>query len=144
MMPMIFVLAWYTLPLVAYVVARYFREPVLHFLVIGLTMVAGYLLVIGTVIAGDAHDRARIETFDLNRDGRIDDSERTEEADREISDQGKDTGRALAPVLGIPLTVVWYSFLFGVLYGGEWLIKKLFSSSPVASNGMVRPDHGGE
>ena len=140
---MIFVLAWYTLPVVAYVVARYCREPMLHLLIIGLTMVVGYFLVIATVIAGDAYDRTRMETFDLHRDGRIDHSERTEEADRAISDQARDTGRALAPILGIPLTAVWYSFLFGVLYGGEWVIKKLFPSSPVARNTMARSDHGG-
>jgi len=139
---MVFMLAWYTLPIVAYAVARYCKEPLLHLVVIGLTMVVGYFLVLATVVAADAEDRARMEAFDLNRDGRIDDSERTEEVDRAILDHGRDTGRALAHILGIPLTAVWYSFLFGVLYSGEWLIKKLFRSSRVTRNRMPHSDHG--
>ena len=138
---MMFVLAWWTLPVFAYGVAKIRKKNESRLLVIGLTVVIGYLLILATVMAGDAYDRAKMKAFDLNRNGRIDDSERTSEADRAISDQGRDTGRALAPVLGIPLTVVWYTFLFGVLYGGEWAVRKLSPASPVARQTPGTPDH---
>jgi hypothetical protein len=105
-------------------------------------MVVGYFLIIATVITADADDRAKMESFDVNRNGRIEDSERTEEARRAILDQGQDTGRALAHILGIPLTVVWYAFLFGILYGGEWAIKRLFFRSHISRNAIAHPDHG--
>lgn len=122
---MMYILAWYTLPIFAYAIARSFRQRALLLVVIPVTMIVGYFLVIATVMSADAYDRARMEAFDLNRDGRIEGSERTKEAELAILDHGRDTGRALAPVLGIPITAVWYTFLYAVLYGGDWAIRKL-------------------
>ena len=136
---MMFVLAWWTLPVFAYGVAKIRKKNESRLLVIGLTVVIGYLLILATVMVGDAYDRAKMRAFDVNRNGRIDDSERTHEADRAISDQGRDTGRALAPVLGVPLTVVWYTILFSVLYSDEWAIRKLSPASSVTHQAPGKP-----
>jgi hypothetical protein len=138
---MIFGLAWYTLPVFAYGIVKIRKRNECRLVVMGLTIVLGYLLLLGLVLAGDADDRAKMKAFDLNRNGRIDNSERTTAAARVISDQGRDTGRAVAPVLGIPLTVVWYTFLFTVLYGGEWAVRKLSPASPAAPQTLGMPDH---
>ncbi|MGA1373142.1 MAG: hypothetical protein ACO3Z6_16260, partial [Pseudomonadales bacterium] len=75
-----------------------------------------------------------------NRDGRIEGFERTSEADRLIRKQGNDTGRAIAPVLGIPLTAIWYTTLFAVLYGGDWIFRQLFVRAHIPANPMVEPE----
>lgn len=133
---MMFVLAWYTLPLFAYGIAKMREKNESRLVIMGVTIGLGYLLLLATVLVGDVYDRAKLDSLDRNRNGRIDASERTPAAARVISDQGRDTGRAVAPVLGIPLTVAWYTFLFGALYGGEWAVQKLSigSRKPSASD----------
>ncbi len=126
MSPMLFIFVWYTLPILAYVGVRCCTERAIRMPAILWTMVCGYVLIIATVVAANATDRSTMKTFDLNRNGRIDGFERTSEADREIIDQGNDTGRALAPILGIPLTAIWYTVLYGLLFGGDWSFRKLF------------------
>ena len=137
-------LAWYTLPLFAYGFAKIQKKNERLPAVIGLTFVIGYLLILATVVAGDASDRMKMRAFDVNRNGRIDDSEQTSEAGRAISAQSSDTGRALAPVLGIPLTLAWYTILFGILFGGEWAIGKLSPTSTVARQIPGTPDQRSE
>lgn len=136
----IFMLAWYALPVFAYGIARNQKKDESRLVVLCLTIGLGYLLILATVWAADAHDQSKMSAFDLNRNGRIDNSERTIAAAQWISDQGRDTGRALAPVLGIPLTAVWYTFLFAVLYCGEWAMRKLFCVSPGAPQAPGVPD----
>lgn len=104
-------------------------------------MVCGYVLIIATVVAANTADRSTMKTFDLNLNGRIDGFERTSWADRAIRNQGNDTGRALAPILGIPLTAIWYAVLYGLLFGGDWTFRKLFSRTHISPNSIVEPEH---
>ena len=140
MSPKLIILAWYTLPIFAYIGVRCCSERAIRIPAILLTMVCGYVLVIATVVAADATDRSTMKTFDLNRDGRVEGSERTSEAERAIRNQGNDTGRALAPILGIPLTAIWYTVLFGLLFGGDWTFRKLFVRTHIPPNPMVEPE----
>ena len=140
MSPKLIILAWYTLPIFAYIGVRCCSERAIRIPAILLTMVCGYVLVIATVVAADATDRSTMKTFDLNRDGRIEGFERTSEAERAIRNQGNDTGRALAPILGIPLTAIWYTVLFGLLFGGDWTFRKLFVRTHIPPNPMVEPE----
>ena len=137
MLPTFFILAWYTLPIFAYIGMRCCGERANHIPPILLTMAFGYVLVITTVAAADAADRSSMETFDLNRDGRIEGIEHTKEAERAMRDQGRDTGRALAPILGIPLTAIWYTVLFGLLFAGEWIFRKLFVRTQIPPGPLV-------
>lgn len=140
MLPLFFILAWYTLPIFTYIGVRCCSEPAIRIRAILLTMVCGYVLIIATVLVGDATDRAKMETFDLNRDGRIEGFERTRESELAMRDQGRDTGRALAPILGIPLTAIWYTLLFGLLYGGDWTFRKLFVRTQFPPDPMVEAE----
>ena len=142
MLPMLFIFVWYTLPIFAYVGVRCCTEPAIRMPAILWTMVCGYGFIIATVAAANATDRSTMKTFDLNRNGRIDGFERTSEADRAIRNQGNDTGRALAPILGIPLTAIWYTVLYGLLFGGDWTFRKLFSRTHIPPHPMVEPEHG--
>lgn len=139
MSPKLLILAWYTLPIFAYIGVRCCSERAIRIPAILLTMVCGYVLVIATVVAADATDRSTMKTFDLNRDGRVEGSERTSEAERAIRNQGNDTGRALAPILGIPLTAIWYTVLYGLLFGGDWIFRKLFVRTDIPRKQEVEP-----
>ena len=141
MSPTLFILAWYTLPIFAYFGVRCCSERAIGIPAILFTMVCGYLLVIATVLMAGDTERASMKKFDLNRDGRVDVFERTSEADRAIIDQGNDTGRALAPMLGIPLTAIWYTVLYGLLFGGDWIFRKLFVRTHIPPNLIVEPEH---
>lgn len=141
MSPKLLIFAWYTSPIFAYIGVRCCSERAIRIPAILLTMVCGYVLVIATVLAADAADRSAMKTFDLNRDGRIEGFERTSEAERAIRNQRNDTGRALAPILGAPLTAIWYTVLFGLLFGGDWIFKKLFVRTHIPPNPMVEPEH---
>jgi hypothetical protein len=141
MSPMLFIFVWYTLPIFAYVGVRCCTERAIRMPAILWTMVCGYVLIIATVVAANATDQSTMNTFDLNRNGRIDGFERTSEADRAIRNQGNDTGRALAPILGIPLTAIWYTVLYGLLFGGDWTFRKLFSRTHIPPNPIVEPEH---
>jgi len=140
MPPTLYIFAWYALPFFAYVGVRRCNERALHIRAIIATTVGGWVLLMVFVAAADASDRARMATFDLNRDGEISGAKRTKEAENAIQDQGRDTGRAVAPILGFPLTAVWYSFLFGALYGGAWAFRKLFVRSHNPDNPLADPE----
>ncbi len=140
MSPKMFILAWYTLPIFAYIGVRCCSERAIGIPAILLTMVFGYVLIVVTVVVADATDRATMQTFDLNRNGRIEGFERTSEAERAMRNQVNDTGRALAPILGIPLTAIWYTVLFGLLFGGDWTFRKLFVRTHIPPKPMVDPE----
>lgn len=141
MLPMLLIFVWYTLPIFAYVGVRCCTERAIRMPAILWTMVCGYVLVIAFVVAADATDRSTMKAFDLNRNGRIDGVERTSAADRAILNQGNDTGRTFAPITGIPLTAIWYTVLYGLLFGGDWTFRKLFVRTHIQPTPMVEPEH---
>ena len=144
MSPMPFMFAWYTLPICAYVGVRCCRERAIRMPAILWTMACGYVLIIATVVAADAADRAAMKALDLNHNGRIDRFERTGEAERTIRNQGNDTGRALAPITGIPSTAIWYTVLYGLLFGGDWAFRNLFFRTRNPRRPMVESEHNSE
>ena len=143
MSPTWFILAWYTLPIFAYFGVRCCSERAIGIPAILFTMVCGYMLVIATVLMAGVTERASMKKFDLNRDGRVDVFERTSEAERVMRNQGNDTGLALAPVLGIPLTATWYTVLFGFLFCGDWTCRKLFVRKHIPPEPALDPEREG-
>ena len=141
MSPKLFIFAWYSLPIFAYIGVRCCSQRVIRIPAIVFTMVCGYVLIIATVVAANATERSTMKTFDLNRNGRIDGFERTSEVERAIRNQGNDTGRTLAPVIGSPLTAIWYTVLFGLLFGGDWTFRKLFVRTHIPPGPMEEPEH---
>ena len=144
MSPKLLMLAWYALPIFVYVGVRCCTKRAIRTPAILWTMVCGYVLIIATVVVANATDRSTMKTFDLKRNGTIEVYQHSSDADRAIIDQGNDTGRALAPILGIPLTAIWYTVLFGLLFGGDWVFRKLFVRTHIPSNPMVEPEHKSE
>lgn len=140
MFPKFLMFAWYTLPIFAYIGVRCCRERAIGLSAILFTMVCGYVLIILTVVAADATDRSLMNSYDRNRNGSIEGVERTHEAERAMRNQGNDTGRALAPILGLPLTAMWYTVLYGFLFGGDWVFRKLSVRTPSPPDPLVEPE----
>jgi len=132
MLPMFFVFAWYTLPVFAYIGVWVSSERTIRLPAMLLTIGCGYACILATVVTADAADRAALRSADQRRDGLQVAVERPLEAQRIMQSQGNDTGRALAPVLGIPLTALWYTLVYSLLFGGHWILRKLFIRPPIA------------
>ena len=94
-----------------------------------LTGVIGYVLLLASVQALDHALLADLYTHDLDGDRSFSESELTEEAQRAMNRVSNDTGRALAPATGLPITFIWTLLNFALLgyveSTGRWLISKL-------------------
>ncbi|MDB4766146.1 hypothetical protein OAG71_00515 [bacterium] len=99
-----------------------------------LTGVAGYFVLLASIWALEAQLEAKMNSFDLNGDGVFSGPELTPAADRAMAEWASDTGRSFAPITGIPFTATWYTILFAVVFGGEWVFRHWFVRKP-------DPDH---
>ncbi|MCA9081002.1 MAG: hypothetical protein KDA58_10620 [Planctomycetaceae bacterium] len=85
--------------------------------------VMGYvivLLIVGGQVISDALTRNGIDPAPVLGEGR-----------------GSDAGIALAPILGIPITMAWTALNFALFAGLEWAYRTLFGSQSSRAN---RPD----
>ncbi len=87
------------------------------------TVLAGYFLLLAAVWAVDADLSSKLDRFDKNGDGWFSDAEMTPAAERAMQELTDDTGRALAPVIGLPYTAIWVFVCFSILYLAEWITK---------------------
>lgn len=127
MLPNVLLLLWVALPLFAFPIARG-KSRKAQALVMTITMGAGYILLVVAAGTGGEIAHAAMMRHDLNGDGIVSGAERSQEAEGAIREWASDTGVTMAPIVGLPLTVIWYSILFLVLFGGVYLLKRLFPS----------------
>ena len=117
---------WVTLPILAWIanlaVGKRVHPAILYFV----TCIAGYFLLLATVWAIDAELEAKMNSFDLNGDGAFSGAELTPACDQAMAEWSSDTGRAFAPILGVPYTALWYTILFAFVFAGEWLFRICF------------------
>ena len=73
-----------------------------------------------------------MKSYDLDGDGGISGAELTPAAEHAMDEWASDTGRTFAPIVGVPLTAIWYTTLFAILFGGQWIFRKAISSQPSA------------
>ncbi|MEM7455319.1 MAG: hypothetical protein AAF456_13290 [Planctomycetota bacterium] len=79
------------------------------------TIVAGHFLLVGHVEAIDAQLLAEADKYEPG----------TPEHDQAMDAWASDTGRSFAIAFSAPLTAVWYTFNFVLLFGFRWLIGYL-------------------
>ncbi|MCC9656737.1 hypothetical protein [Rhodopirellula halodulae] len=65
--------------------------------------------------------------YDLDGDGSFSESEMTADAERAMDAVTSDTGRAFAPITGIPITFVWATICFLTCSAIRWTGRMLFS-----------------
>ena len=132
MLPTVLLFGWIGLPLIAWstnLLTGKRIHPALLYVIAG---IAGYCLLLVTVWAVDIHLKAEMNSFDIDGDGSISGPELTPAAEKAMDEWASDTGRSFAPVLGVPLTAIWYAMVLGVLLCGEWIFRSLFFRKDVA------------
>ncbi len=106
----------------------------------------GYMVLLAAVWVLDVQLKEAMDSYDLDGDGGIGGAELTPEAERAIQEWASDTGRTLAPIVGIPLTVIWYGLMFAWVVAAEWTFRKIFfpDRSPPIQETLedARPEDG--
>ncbi len=133
-------IVWFTLPIMSWFANLCFDKRIHPVLLYPLAAIVGYLILVSSVWMADAQLTAEMNQYDLDGDGGIGGDELTPEAERAIDEWASDTGRTMAPFLGVPLTAIWYGILFAFLFGGEWIIRKVFMSEPTSPPPSPIPD----
>jgi hypothetical protein len=126
MLSTILFFVWIALPLGAWMANLFTGKRVHPALLYVVTGLFGYFVLIASVWALDVQLEAKMNSFDLDGDGGFSGTELTPEAERAMDEWASDTGRNFAPFSGIPITAIWYTLLFAVVYGGEYLFRSLF------------------
>jgi hypothetical protein len=107
-----------------------FRAVLLFFAVCALNY---GIILLAAKLAGDAA-WARMDSFDLNRNGFIDGSEITAESSAAVRDAANDTGLALAPITG----VVYSLFYVGLCHMGSHYWSQRKNRRSAKSPALVR------
>ena len=132
-------LAWLVFPATAWFANLFLRKRLHPVVLLIMTGIVTYLLLLVAVWVVDAHLYAEMNKFDLDGDGGIGGVELTPEAERAAQEWASDTGRTFAPFIGLPLSAIWISACFSVLYAGEWLIRKTIFKKPLTRPSQDTP-----
>ena len=85
----------------------------------------GYVLLLVTVGVVGSELWHEMQSYDLNGDGHVMGTERTPPAiDAEI-EWSSDTGRQLAPVVGLFYVLIWYTVVLLLFWAAESIVKSL-------------------
>lgn len=122
-------IAFFATPLTCWLLyALVLRRRIHWSLLFMLSCVAGFVILMITVQVIDIEIQHEINRHDIDGDGSISRSEMTAEAKRAMHDLTSDTGRALAPITGFPITFVWTAINFIVLAVVSWSFRTDFRS----------------
>lgn len=119
---------WLALPLMAFAANARRRKPLHAFLLLALTIAAGFALLFAGAWVSEAHLKAEVSRFDLDGDGGIGGSELTADAQKALDEWASDTGRTMVVFTGIPLSALWTGAWFAVLFTGKWLVATVISA----------------
>ena len=112
-------IAWFALPVLfwgAMLCVRRRVHPVLVCILCLASMIAGIFILANYVWAIDAQLLAEIDKYDPG----------TPEAERASEEWASDTDRSFLLLLSPVLTGVWYSGLFLLLFGLQWVVRQMF------------------
>ncbi len=122
--PAILLLAYVATPLICWTVHATLLHRRLHwFVLFVLTCIIGYVVLMISVQAVEIELQRELDQFDLDNDGSFSDSEMTAEAERAMDAWASDTGRRLAPIFGIPYTIIWTTINFLVISIVVWIVR---------------------
>ena len=125
---------WLALPALAWIVNLCTGKRIHPALLYVLMGILGYVVLLVSVWALDAQLEAEMNSYDLDGDGGFSGAELTPEAELAMEEWASDTGRTFAPIFGVPITAIWYTFQFAILFSGEWVIRKCFFRTSPARN----------
>jgi hypothetical protein len=119
MLPTYLVIAWFALPVLvsgAMLCVRQRIHPVLVCILCLASIIAGTIILANYVWALDAQLLAEIDKYEPG----------TPEAERASEEWASDTDRSFLLLLSPVLTGVWYSGLFLLLFGLQWVKRQVF------------------
>ena len=125
---------WLVLPLIVWMINRFTGKRFHGMALFLIASIAGYVILLASVFLIDAEIAADLKRFEEIGD------DFSPEAIRARARFSNDTGRALAPFTGIPMTAVWYGIVFGALSFGDWMIG-IFTSKPSTNRVTDRNSH---
>lgn len=109
-------LMYASIPLVGWMLNVFALNRRAHWLLLFmLCCLVGYVVLMFNVAAVNAELLRELDRYDLDGDGGFSDQEMTPDAQRAMNAVTSDTGRALAPVTGIPITLIWTTINFMIL-----------------------------
>lgn len=118
-------MVWLGGPIWAWISNRFRPKPFPPVVLFVLTVIGAYLVLLLSVWVADAHMKAEMDSYDLDGSGSIGGSELTPAAKRAMNRWSSDTGRALAPIIGLPLSGIWSAVVFAVMYSGLAVFRKI-------------------
>ena len=99
-------------------------HPLLLYIAVGLIC---YVILTVSILSEFSDFERDLMAFDINGDGDVDGTELTPEA-MELQDKiADDTGRMFGPIFAAPITAIWVTVNFVILYGAEYGITKMFT-----------------
>ncbi len=119
MLPTYLVIAWFALPVLvsgAMLCVRQRIHPVFVCILCLASMIAGTIILANYVWALDSQLLAEIDKYEPG----------TPEAERASEEWASDTDRSFLLLLSPVLTGVWYSGLFLLLFGLQWVKRQVF------------------
>ena len=109
-------LIYASIPLVGWMINVFALKRRVHWLLLfTMCCIVGYVVLMFNVAAVNAELQRDLARYDLDGDGGFTDQEMTPDAQRAMNAVASDTGRALAPVTGIPITLIWTTINFIIL-----------------------------
>lgn len=125
---------WFALPFVAFVVNAKRHQRLHPFLLFGLTVSAGFLLLFAGAEVKDMRLTAEMKRFDLDGDGGFGDTELTPDAQKAIDAWASDAGRTMAIFTGIPVSAIWAGICFAILATGQWIVAQVRPTRSAANS----------
>ena len=123
-------LAWFALPVLAIVFNIALHRKIRFVFLFVLSTIIGYLLLLVAAEMVTIELQQKVDAFEQSGNSDL------PEAQQAMRDLTNDTGRALAPITGIPLTAIWYGFVFAFMLTADWILKKLnMRKKPKTSSG---------
>lgn len=115
---------WLLLPSIAWFANIFMPKRIHAFLLYPGVCVVCWVLMTATIIGEFSGYEEQLREFDINKNGRIDDAELTNDA-RKLQDLiVSDTGESMGPYFAIPITAIWVAINMLVLYGLEWAVRR--------------------
>lgn len=139
MLPTYLAIVWFALPVLVSGALLCFRQRI-HPVLVGIlclaSVIGGTIILANYVWALDAHLLAEIDKYEPG----------TPEAQRASEEWASDTDRSFLLLLSPVLTGVWYSGLFLLLFGFQWVRRQLLpakqASIQATANGEVAEQRG--
>lgn len=120
-------IAFYFCPLVCWLLNAFLLRRAISLLgLFTICSIVCFLIMMISIPVIDAELKFEISRHDLDNDGSVSGSEISAKARSKLETLNADTGRALAPIFGLPMSAIWTAFNFSVFLIVRWSYRTDF------------------